>query len=128
LAALSRMTAAAKKELELSRQVIIFPEGTRRPPDAEPSYKPGVAHLYARAGVICVPLALNSGLFWPRRSLLRYPGTVLVEVLDPIAPGLDPRAFLSRLQEMLEEASARLIRESKNRNQGSAAGITPSES
>ncbi|MGH6673992.1 MAG: lysophospholipid acyltransferase family protein [Xanthobacteraceae bacterium] len=111
VAALSRMTARAKQKLDQSRQVVIFPEGTRRPPGAEPSYKPGVAHVYARAGVVCVPLALNSGLFWPRRSLMRFPGTILVEVLDPIAPGLDPRAFLRRLQDVLEGASSRLIEE-----------------
>ena len=119
LAALSRMTAQAKKELERSRQVVIFPEGTRRPPGAEPSYRPGVAYLYAKAGVACVPLALNSGLFWPRRSLMRFPGTVLVEVLDPIAPGLDGRTFLNRLQNVLEEATTRLIRESTNKDSAS---------
>ena len=118
LAALSRMTARARRQLERDRQVVIFPEGTRRPPGAEPAYKPGVAHLYAKAGVACVPLALNSGLFWPRRSLIRFPGTVLVEVLDPIAPGLDARTFLTRLQNVLEEASARLIEESGTREQG----------
>jgi len=58
-------------------------------------------------------VALNSGLFWPRRSLLRYPGTVLAEVLDPIAPGLGGREFLARLQEALEPATARLVRESE---------------
>lgn len=121
MAALSRMTAHAKKELERSRQVVIFPEGTRRLPGAEPSYKPGVAHLYARSGVTCVPVALNSGLFWPRRSLLRFPGTVLVEVLDPIAPGLDARTFLNRLQNVLEEETARLIQQSKNNSQTSGA-------
>ena len=72
-----------------------------------------MAHLYGKAGVACVPLALNSGLFWPRRSLLRFPGTILVEVLDPIAPGLDSRAFLARLQSVLEEATARLVQESR---------------
>jgi 1-acyl-sn-glycerol-3-phosphate acyltransferase len=72
-----------------------------------------VAHLYSKAGVTCVPLALDSGLFWPRRSLLRFPGTVLVEVLDPIAPGLDSRAFLARLQTVLEDATARLVQESR---------------
>jgi 1-acyl-sn-glycerol-3-phosphate acyltransferase len=113
LAALSRMTARARKELKRSRQVVIFPEGTRRRPDAEPSYKPGVAHLYDKAGVTCVPLALNSGLFWPRRSLLRYPGTVIVEALDPIAPGLDKRAFLARLQNVLEQATVRLVAEGR---------------
>jgi 1-acyl-sn-glycerol-3-phosphate acyltransferase len=128
LAALSRMTARARRELDRGRQVVIFPEGTRRPPGAEPSYKPGVAHLYGKTGVTCVPLALNSGLFWPRRSFLRFPGTVVLEVLDPIAPGLDSRAFLARLQNVLEEASTRLIEESRNKNQGSEDSIPISES
>lgn len=117
LSALSRMTARARTELTRARQVVIFPEGTRRPPGAEPTYKPGVAYLYAKAGVACVPLALNSGLFWPRRSLLRFPGTILVEVLDPIPPGLDSRAFLQRLQKAVEEASTRLLQEPALRDQ-----------
>ena len=95
---------------------MIFPEGTRRPPGAEPRYLPGVAYLYAETGLACVPVALNSGLFWPRRSLRRFPGTVLVEVLDPIAPGLDKRTFLRRLQSVLEEATARLVRNREIRN------------
>jgi 1-acyl-sn-glycerol-3-phosphate acyltransferase len=107
------MTARARSALGRSRQVVIFPEGTRRPPGAPPAYRPGVAHLYNKAGVACVPLALNSGLFWPRRSLLRFPGTILVEVLDPIAPGLDSRTFLARLQNVLEDATARLVQESR---------------
>jgi 1-acyl-sn-glycerol-3-phosphate acyltransferase len=122
MAALSRMTAHARKQLEHGRQVVIFPEGTRRLPGAEPSYKPGVAHLYVRSGVACVPVALNSGLFWPRRSLRRYPGSILVEVLDPIEPGLGSREFLSRLQETLEAATARLVQESETRNQGQGSG------
>ena len=65
------------------------------PPGAEPRYKFGVAHLYAEIGVPCVPVALNSGLFWPRRSFLPLPGTVVVEVLDPIPPGLDKQAFFA---------------------------------
>jgi 1-acyl-sn-glycerol-3-phosphate acyltransferase len=113
LSALSRMTARARTALARSRQVVIFPEGTRRSPDAPPVYRPGVAHLYSKASVACVPLALNSGLFWPRRSLLRFPGTILVEVLDPIAPGLDSRTFLARLQSALEDATARLVQESR---------------
>ena len=59
----------------------------------------------------CVPLALNSGLFWPRRSLRRLPGTIVAEVLDPIPPGLDKDAFFTRLQDAIETTSARLIRE-----------------
>jgi 1-acyl-sn-glycerol-3-phosphate acyltransferase len=111
--ALARMTAAARKEIARSRQVVVFPEGTRRPPDARPRYLPGIAHLYSETGFSCVPVALNSGLYWPRRSLWRYPGKVLVEVLDPIPPGLGRRDFLLRLQKVLEEATERLVAEGR---------------
>jgi 1-acyl-sn-glycerol-3-phosphate acyltransferase len=111
--ALVDMTERARIEIGCGRQLIIFPEGTRRPAGAEARYKYGVAHLYATAGVPCVPIALNSGLFWPRRSILRHPGTVLVEVLDPIMPGLDKEEFFKRLQDSIETATARLIAESK---------------
>jgi 1-acyl-sn-glycerol-3-phosphate acyltransferase len=111
--ALTNMTERAKVELADNRQLIIFPEGTRRPAGAEPRYKFGVAHLYAEEGVPCLPVALNSGLFWPRRSIRRLPGKVTVEILDPIAPGLDKREFFERLQREIETATARLIAEAK---------------
>ena len=111
--ALARMTAAARKEIARSRQIVIFPEGTRRPPDAKPRYLPGIAFLYAETNLPCIPIALNSGLFWPRHTLRRPPGTVLVEVLDPIPPGLGRREFMSRLQSVLEEATARLVAEGR---------------
>jgi len=112
--ALVAMTERARIELADNRQLIIFPEGTRRPAGAEPRYKFGVAHLYAAEGVPCVPIALNSGLFWPRRSIRRLPGTVVVEVLDPIAAGIDKDVFFKRLQQDIETATARLIAEAKN--------------
>jgi 1-acyl-sn-glycerol-3-phosphate acyltransferase len=111
--ALAAMTERAKAEVRRNRQIIIFPEGTRRPPGAEPRYKFGVAHLYAETGVPCVPVALNSGLFWPRRSFRRFPGTVVVQVCDPIAPGLDKSDFIARLQEVIEAASAKLVEEGR---------------
>jgi 1-acyl-sn-glycerol-3-phosphate acyltransferase len=111
--ALSKMTEAARIQLRRPRQLVIFPEGTRRPPGAEPRYKFGVAHLYGETGAPCVPMALNSGLFWPRRSFRRYPGTVLVEVLDPIVPGMEKQAFFTHLQNVLEAASARLVEEGR---------------
>ncbi len=110
--ALAAMTTRAKAEVERGRQLIIFPEGTRRAPGAEPKYKFGVAHLYSEIGVPCLPVALNSGLFWPRRSFLRYPGTIKVEILDPIAPGMDKQAFFARVQSDIETATARLVAQS----------------
>jgi len=116
--ALNRMAERARIELARNRQLIIFPEGTRRPAGAEPRYKYGVAQLYSAEGVPCLPIALNSGLFWPRRSLRMRPGTVLVEILDPIAPGLDKEVFFKRLQDEIESATARLIAEAEDKHGG----------
>jgi 1-acyl-sn-glycerol-3-phosphate acyltransferase len=109
--ALSDMTERARAELGQGRQIVIFPEGTRRAPGAEPRYKFGIAQLYGETGMPCLPIALNSGLFWPRRSFMRYPGTIVAEILDPIAPGLSKEAFAARLQQDVETATARLIAE-----------------
>jgi len=107
--ALAAIAKDARLHLAKGRQIIIFPEGTRRPPGAEPNYKYGVVHLYAESDVPCLPIALNSGQFWPRRSFLRYPGTIRVEILNPIPPGLDKETFLNRLRGEIEGATARLI-------------------
>jgi 1-acyl-sn-glycerol-3-phosphate acyltransferase len=109
--ALDAMGARACAALGEDRQIIIFPEGTRRAPGAEPRYKYGIAHIYAEGSAPCLPIALNSGLYWPRRRFARYPGTVVVEFLDPIAPGLDREAFFARLQRDIEDATAHLIAE-----------------
>ena len=61
----------------------------------------------------CVPVALNSGLFWPRRSILRIPGTVVIEILDPIPPGLSKDEFFERLKSGIETATARLIEDGR---------------
>jgi 1-acyl-sn-glycerol-3-phosphate acyltransferase len=120
------MTVHARAALAERRQIIIFPEGTRRAPHAEPAYKYGVVHLYAETGVACLPIALNSGLFWPRRSFRRYPGTVLVEILDPIAPGLDKEVFAQRMQQAIETATARLVSEGERKLAGE--GFAPADS
>jgi 1-acyl-sn-glycerol-3-phosphate acyltransferase len=110
-AALRRMVREAKKRVADGREIIIFPEGTRRAPGAPPDYKTGIALLYESLGIPCVPVALNSGVFWPRRSLIRRPGTIVVEFLDPIPPGLPKAEFLRRLAEAIEGASTRLLAE-----------------
>jgi 1-acyl-sn-glycerol-3-phosphate acyltransferase len=107
------MIERARQALHEGRQIIIFPEGTRRAAGAEPAYKFGIARLYAECGTACLPIALNSGLFWPRRRFIRYPGTIIVEILDPIPPGLPSDVFFQRLQNDIETATARLIEEGR---------------
>jgi 1-acyl-sn-glycerol-3-phosphate acyltransferase len=111
--ALAGMIVRAREELARARQIIIFPEGTRTAPGAPPAYRQGIVQLYAECGVPCVPVALNSGLYWPRRKFLRYPGTIVLEVLDPIPPGLPREAFAARLEREIEAATDRLVSEGK---------------
>jgi 1-acyl-sn-glycerol-3-phosphate acyltransferase len=121
--ALRRVLREAKKRIEAGREIIIFPEGTRRPPGAPPSYKTGVVLLYEALGVPCVPVALNSGLFWPRRSLTHRPGTIVVEILEPIPPGLGKKEFLERLETSLETATNRLLAEANESERGEVSAV-----
>lgn len=109
--ALKQMIADAQSRAAQGREIVIFPEGTRQAPGAPPDYKPGYVALYEALELPCVPLALNSGLFWPRRQLVRHPGTIVVEFLDPIPPGLPRKEFRAILEARLEAASQRLVEE-----------------
>jgi 1-acyl-sn-glycerol-3-phosphate acyltransferase len=111
--ALKALLRDARQRATQGREIVIFPEGTRRPPGAAPDYKPGFLALYEGLGLPCVPLALNSGLFWPRRSFLRYPGTAVIELLDPVPPGLPRAEARALIQERIETACARLIAEAR---------------
>lgn len=111
--ALKTMIADAQIRVAQGREIVIFPEGTRQAPGAPPDYKPGYVALYEALEIPCVPLALNSGLFWPRRQFIRHPGTIVVEFLDPIPPGLPRKEFRAVLEARLEEASQRLVDEGR---------------
>jgi len=116
---LRRMLRTAEDRAKQGREIIIFPEGTRRAPGAQPDYKTGIVLLYNALNVPCVPVALNSGVFWPRRSWERKPGTVVVEILDPIPAGLAKTDFMKRLQTAVETASNRLADEATKANKTS---------
>lgn len=108
--ALAGVMRSARIEVgENGRQLLIFPEGTRRPAGAPPDYKTGVMHLYGDLRVPCVPVALNTGLYWPRRGLLRWPGTIRVTIMEPIPPGLPKEKFQALMQERIETESDRLL-------------------
>ncbi len=111
--ALIKLTRAAHREIHADggRQILVFPEGTRRPPGAEPAYKYGIAKLYEGLNVPCLPIGLNSGCFWPRQSLKMKPGTIVVDILPPIQPGLDRAVFFQRVQDEIETSSNRLMHE-----------------
>jgi 1-acyl-sn-glycerol-3-phosphate acyltransferase len=103
--ALKAVIAATRAELARnSRQLIIYPEGTRRAPGDEPAYKWGIVELYAQLDVPVVPVAHVAGLYWPRRKFMRYPGTIKARFLPPIPPGLEKDEFMRRLVSETEAA------------------------
>ncbi|NQW12512.1 MAG: 1-acyl-sn-glycerol-3-phosphate acyltransferase [Alphaproteobacteria bacterium] len=108
LAALKLIVRAARPVIDGGRSILIFPQGTRVAPGDHKPYQPGVFALYRTLRVPVVPIALNSGMFWPRNAFWKRPGTVVVEVLPPIPPGLDRDAFIARLEEVIETATTRL--------------------
>lgn len=123
--ALAQMTRQAREAVRQGRQLVIFPEGTRTAVGAPPHYKTGVAQLYVACGVSCLPVALNSGLFWPRRTFMRYPGTLVVEFLDPLPPGLSRRQFLTRVSTVIENATNRIV-DTAQAEQAQLLGRVPS--
>ena len=107
--ALRAMVQEAREAIDAGRPIVVFPEGTRTAPGEHVKYQSGVAALYRELGVPVVPVALNSGLFWRRRSYLRRPGTIVLRFLPAIPPGLDRKAFMARLETEIENAQAELV-------------------
>lgn len=114
--AMAAMMKRTAQEMRNGRQLIIYPEGTRLPPGAVPHYKHGIARIYRDLKVPVVPVAMHPGLFWPRRSTMRYPGHFKVRILPAIQPGLDPDVFYERLVTELERASDDLLLETALEN------------
>jgi len=114
--ALKALVRDVKDRLGAGRQVIIFPEGTRTEPGARLPYHPGIAALYSQCDAPVVPVALNSGLFWGRRSFRKQPGIITVEFLPPIPAGLKRRDFMQALETSIEQAADRLADEARARH------------
>jgi len=111
--ALRGLIEGGRAALARGAPIVIFPEGTRVPPGEHRAYQPGVAALYRHLDCPVVPVALNSGVFWPRRSFVKRPGRVVVEFLPAIEPGLERKAFMTELHNRLEPATERLVAEAR---------------
>jgi 1-acyl-sn-glycerol-3-phosphate acyltransferase len=113
--ALRSLVEGGRAALARGSPIVIFPEGTRVPPGERRPYQPGVAALYRHLDCPVVPVALNSGVFWPRRSFLKRPGRIVVEFLPTIEPGLERKAFMAELRNRLEPATDRLVVEARGK-------------
>jgi 1-acyl-sn-glycerol-3-phosphate acyltransferase len=112
--ALRQLVRDSQAVIEDGRQLVIFPEGTRSQPGAKLPYHPGIAAIYKKTGVPVIPVALNSGLFWGRRSFDKKPGKIIIEFLPPLIPGMERKTFIAELESRVEKASNRLISEASN--------------
>lgn len=112
-AALKSMISQSKKALEDNRPIVIFPEGTRSAVDSNLPYQPGIAALYSKLDAPVVPIALNTGLFWPRKKYICKAGTLTIEFLPPIEPGMKRREFMERLKTDIESKSQELVSEGR---------------
>ncbi len=110
-AAIKQMVAGVRAGRAFPGQLIIFPQGTRIAPGVQAPYKIGTGVLYKELEMDCVPVACNVGVFWPRHSLFRKPGTAVVEFLPRIPAGLPTAEFMRHLEATVEESSDRLMAE-----------------
>jgi 1-acyl-sn-glycerol-3-phosphate acyltransferase len=113
-AALRGLVRRSQAVIGDGRSIVIFPEGTRVAIGAERPYHVGTAALYRQLGIPVVPVALNSGLFWGRRQFVKRPGLIEVEVLPAIPPGLDRKRFMALLQQRIESATDRLVKQGRS--------------
>lgn len=105
--AISLLRKDAVERLNSGCNVVVFPEGTRRPVGAAPRYRYGVIRLYVETGCPIVPVGLHSGSFWPAKQLLIKPGIARLVVGDPIEPGIEQDQAQRRMVDEIEALSER---------------------
>ena len=92
-----------------SRPIIIFPQATRLDVLDRTPFKKGVKRIYEELNIFCQPVALNSGIIWPKNGKLQSNKTLTVSVLDPISPNMNPDEFISLLQKNIYEEIDKII-------------------
>lgn len=112
--ALKGMLRDARAAAGEQRQIVIFPEGTRVPAGETRAYQPGIAALYQALDLPVVPVAVNSGVSWPRHAFIKRAGAIIAEFGEPLPPGLDRPVFMERLQAAIEPASRKLEAEARS--------------
>ncbi len=110
-AAIEKMVKDVEAGRQEAGQLIIYAQGTRVRPGVKAEYKIGTGVLYEQLEQTCVPVATNVGVLWPRKGIMRRPGTAVVEFMEPIAPGLSKKEFLEHLEQVVEKKSNELMRE-----------------
>ncbi len=123
-ASIRAIVDGAQRMAKNNRPIVIFPQGTRVPVDVTTKkrpYKGGIVKMYSNTDIPIIPMALNSGLFWGRKSFIKRPGRVVFEFLPPIEPGLPDKKVMKALEDRIEEKTNALMVEAKSINKNVAA-------
>ena len=107
--AMRSMLQKVQSKLSSGSSIIIFPEGTRRLPGSKPDYKTGFIGIYNHTKKKIIPVALNSGLCWPKKSWVLRKGTITIKFLPAINEGLNKKDILNEVQNRIETASNLLL-------------------
>ena len=86
-----------------NRPIIIFPQATRVAPDDRTPFKKGVSRIYEDLQIKCQPVAINSGIVWPKKGGLNSNKTITVSILNAIEPGMNGKEFRNILQHRIYE-------------------------
>ena len=101
--AVNQIIEQGQKRLEEGSWVMIFPEGTRMPFGTTRRYGVSGALLASKTGRLVVPVAHNAGYYWPRRYVMKKPGTIRVVIGTPIeTAGRNPREINEEVQNWIE--------------------------
>ncbi len=106
--ALRTLIRGAKAAIKQGRSIVMFPQGTRTAPGEIRPYQAGIAALYRATKVPVIPVAINSGMYWGKRTFMKYPGSIIVEFLETMSKGLDRGHFLEELATRIDSATSRL--------------------
>ena len=101
-------------------QIVIYPQGTRVPPGTKARYRRGAVSLYCALDRPMILAATNGGHVWPRRGILRRPGTAVIAFLGEMPRGLDEEAAAQEIEARIEAASDRLSAEALSARSPSA--------
>ena len=104
-----KMLDEVKLKLESGSSIIIFPEGTRKMPGSKPDYKTGFIGIYNHTKKKILPVALNSGLCWPKHDWVLKSGVITIKILPIISENYDKKTVFGKVQEQIEFASNELL-------------------
>ena len=108
-ASMRKMLKEAKLKMSAGYSIIIFPEGTRKIPGDKPDYKTGFIGIYNETESEILPVAVNSGRYWPKHIFIKNSGKIIIKILKPIPAKLKKDEILEKIESVIEEETNKII-------------------